>query len=70
MLKSLISNDLASVFRGAYNSSNNPVCVQSIRWRKGRWHPTAPSKVFRVPARVKQDPDERAELMRLSNNYR
>ncbi|XP_053694718.1 probable 28S ribosomal protein S26, mitochondrial [Sabethes cyaneus] len=37
--------------------------------RKPRWLGTAKSKLFRVPERPKQAPEERAELQRLYNNY-
>lgn len=53
-----------------FNVSNNPLSVQSVRWRKPLWLGTAKSKLFRVPPRRKQDPEERAELFRLSSNYK
>lgn len=70
MLKTVISG-LGSTIRSSYNISNNPTCVQCVRWRrKPRWMPTAKSKLFRVPERKKEDPEERAELMRLHHNYK
>lgn len=45
--------------------------LQILRWkRKPRWMPVAKSKIFRVPERPVIPEDERAELMRLYNNYR
>lgn len=70
MLKSVIAG-LAATPSSVYNVSASPACVQCVRWRrKPRWIPTAKSKMFRVPERVKEDPEERAELMRLHHNYK
>ncbi|XP_067633199.1 small ribosomal subunit protein mS26-like, partial [Eurosta solidaginis] len=45
--------------------------LEFVRWRrKPRWLPTAKSKLFRVPERKRQDPDEKAELKRINNNYK
>lgn len=45
--------------------------LEFVRWRrKPRWLPTAKSKMFRVPERKQQTPEEKAELMRLHNNYK
>ncbi|KAM7358244.1 mitochondrial ribosomal protein S26 [Cochliomyia hominivorax] len=56
---------------------NESKCGQSgfalefVRWRrKPRWLPTAKSKMFRVPERKEQSPEEKAELLRLHNNYK
>lgn len=52
-------------------SAGAPACLQSVRWhRKPRWVPIAKSKMFRVPERKQEDPEERAELMRLHHNYK
>lgn len=69
MLKTVL-NQLGTTVKSSYNISANPTCVQCVRWRKPRWLPVAKSKVFRVPERKKEDPEERAELMRLHQNYR
>lgn len=51
--------------------SNSYTNFQVLRWRrKPRWLPVAKSKMFRVPARPETPPEEKAELMRLYNNYR
>lgn len=53
------------------NISKNPVCVQSVRFRrKPRWLPTAKSKIFRIPVRPKLNEVERIELLRINNNYK
>lgn len=73
MLKSVITGLAtgAGATASVYNVSANPACVQCVRWRrKPRWIPTAKSKMFRVPERKPEDPEERAELMRLHNNYK
>ncbi|XP_037815995.1 probable 28S ribosomal protein S26, mitochondrial [Lucilia sericata] len=45
--------------------------LEFVRWRrKPRWLPTAKSKLFRVPERKQQTPEEKAELLRLHNNYK
>lgn len=68
MLRILVSNLSNSL---EHNIQTNSVRVISVRWRrKPRWLPVAKSKIFRVPERKKQDPDEKAELMRLNNNYK
>lgn len=53
-----------------YNISSNRLNVQSVRWRKPISLGTAKSKMFRVPPRRKEDPEERAELFRLNSNYK
>lgn len=55
-----------------YNVSNNPMNVQSVRWRKRKPISlgTAPSKMFRVPPRRREEAEERAELMRLNKTYK
>lgn len=53
-----------------YNIGNNLLNVQSVRWRKPLSLGTAKSKMFRVPERRKQDPEERAEMFRLHSNYK
>ncbi|CAL4105048.1 unnamed protein product, partial [Meganyctiphanes norvegica] len=42
---------------------------QTIKWRKTRWDPKAPSKIFRVTQRKKLPEDELREMTRLNNNY-
>lgn len=72
MLKNSL-NKLNATNRISYeflNITNNGLNVQSIRWRKPIALGTAKSKLFRVPPRRRQDPEERAELMRLSSNYK
>lgn len=45
--------------------------LEFVRWRrKPRWLPVAKSKQNRIIERKRQDPEERAELMRLHNNYK
>lgn len=53
-----------------FNVSNNPLSVQSVRWRKPIALGTAKSKLFRVPPRRRQEPEERAELFRITANYK
>lgn len=50
--------------------SGYPLNVQSVRWRKPISLGTAKSKLFRVPERRIEDPEERAELFRLNSNYK
>lgn len=51
--------------------SSHLASVQCVQYhRKPRWMPIAKSKMFRVPERRPQDPDESAELMRLHNRYK
>lgn len=72
MLRSVVCQRLW----GAIETSNVGVtnaggALQLVRWRrKPRWLPIAKSKMFRVPERKKEDPIERAELMRLHANYK
>lgn len=72
MLKSVIAGLAAAApMRSAYTIGASPTCVHSVRWhRKPRWVPVAKSKMFRVPERKPEDPEERAELMRLHQNYK
>ncbi|XP_076054395.1 mitochondrial ribosomal protein S26 [Oratosquilla oratoria] len=44
--------------------------AQIVRWRKPRWLPTAPSKMFRVPKRCVIPKEEVVEIQRIYNNYR
>lgn len=53
-----------------YNISSNRLNVQSVRWRRPIALGPSKSKMFRVPPRRKQDPEERAELFRLAANYK
>lgn len=53
-----------------YNVSNNALSVQTVRYRKPLHLGTAKSKLFRIPPRLKEDPEERAELHRLTKNYK
>ncbi|KAJ3653258.1 hypothetical protein Zmor_012519 [Zophobas morio] len=47
---------------------------QTVRWarkpRKPRWMPTAKSKMFKIPERIKYPEEENKEVLRLFNNYR
>lgn len=71
MLKSVIASLVSAPAKSVYNVSASPASVQCVRWRrKPRWIPTAKSKVFKVPERVREEPEERAELMRLHQNYK
>lgn len=54
----------------SFNVSNNPLSVQSVRWRKPIHLGTAKSKMFIVPPRRREDPEDRAELARLNRNYK
>ncbi|GLH01075.1 Probable 28S ribosomal protein S26, mitochondrial [Gryllus bimaculatus] len=48
----------------------NPVCKQSVRWRrKPPGTPLAKSKLFRIPPRPQVPEEERIELFRLTTNY-
>jgi len=47
-----------------------PVPNCFVRYRKKPWTPLSPTKLFRVPERVPQDPDEYAELFKLWARYR
>lgn len=44
--------------------------TQSVRWRKRRWMPVAPSKRFWVPKRLVIPKEEEEEIKRLYNIYR
>ncbi|XP_042890699.1 probable 28S ribosomal protein S26, mitochondrial [Penaeus japonicus] len=44
--------------------------VQSVRWRKPRWVPTAKSRLFTIPKRPVVPEEEAREIQRLYNNYR
>lgn len=51
--------------------TNCSVGLEFVRWRrKPRWLPVAKSKVFRVPERKPQSPEEKLELLRLHNHYK
>lgn len=51
--------------------TNCSVGLEFVRWRrKPRWLPVAKSKVFRIPERKPQSPDEKLELLRLHNHYK
>uniref|UniRef100_A0A336LUY8 Small ribosomal subunit protein mS26 n=1 Tax=Culicoides sonorensis TaxID=179676 RepID=A0A336LUY8_CULSO len=67
MLRNLLNKKaVASEYPAILESLN----VQ-VRWRrKPRWLGTAKTKVFRVPTRPVQDPEERAFMFKLSTNYR
>lgn len=67
----MLRNLLTKTASNGFNISNNPVCVQSVRWRrKPRWLPTARSKMFKVPERHILPDEEKQEWLRLNNNYR
>ncbi|CAD7005751.1 unnamed protein product [Ceratitis capitata] len=52
-------------------TTGSAFALEFVRWRrKPRWLPVAKSKLFRVPERKQQNADEKAELMRLHNNYK
>lgn len=74
MLRTAITNLNQSLRTSVYNISGNAIGVQSVRWARKPRKPihlgTAKSKMFRVPIRKKEDPEERAELMRLNKNYK
>ena len=71
MLRTTINKLLINNGKLDYNIINNSVTIQTVRWRrKPRWLPVAKSKLFRVPERVKQSPEESAELLRLHNVYK
>lgn len=67
---------MVSVLGSALAHHSPPVAsttsqLQLVRWRrKPRWLPVAKSKMFRVPERKPEDPQEREELMRLHTNYK
>lgn len=74
MLRTGISNLNTTLRASIYNVSCAAVNVQTVRWARKPRKPihlgTAKSKMFRVPERKKEDPEERQELMRLSKNYK
>ncbi|XP_063882079.1 small ribosomal subunit protein mS26-like [Scylla paramamosain] len=43
---------------------------QSVRWRKPRWLPVAPSKQFRIPKKPQVPEADVRELKRLNDNYK
>uniref|UniRef100_A0A1L8ECS9 Small ribosomal subunit protein mS26 n=1 Tax=Haematobia irritans TaxID=7368 RepID=A0A1L8ECS9_HAEIR len=52
-------------------TGNSGIALEFVRWRrKPRWLPVAKSKMFRVPERKEQSPEEKAELLRLHNIYK
>lgn len=71
MLKTLCNALTTPAKSGLFIVALHPASVQSVRWhRKPRWVPVAKSKIFKVPERRHEDPEERAELMRLHQNYK
>ncbi|XP_013108427.1 small ribosomal subunit protein mS26 [Stomoxys calcitrans] len=52
-------------------TGSSEFALEFVRWRrKPRWLPTAKSKMYRVPERKEQTTEEKAELLRLHNNYK
>lgn len=71
MFRAALSNIGVHLSQNINNISNNPVCVQCVRWRrKPRWLPVAKSKLYRVPERKRGPEEEYTELLRLHNTYR
>lgn len=72
MLRSFLSKSaFDSLTANGFNISNNPACVQSVRWRrKPRWLPMAKSKLFKIPPRPVMPEEEKHEWLRLNNNYK
>lgn len=53
------------------NSHNKGSFLSIVRFnRKPRWMPTAPSKMFRIPERVKLPAEEAEEWKRININYK
>jgi len=72
MLKSTINCLTVSAKANIYNATGSAINVLSVRHlrvRKPIYLGTAKSKLFRVPPRRKDPPEERAESLRLMRNY-
>lgn len=66
MLRALITRTTVAESAAVLDSMN-----LQVRWRrKPRWWGTAKTKVFRVPERRKEDPEEHEMLYKLYSNYR
>lgn len=70
MLQRTVSLTLRSLQQWYPISDISLAGLQSVRWRKSRWDPKAPSKIFRVTQRKKLPDEEYRELTRLNNNYK
>ncbi|CRL02046.1 CLUMA_CG015061, isoform A [Clunio marinus] len=72
MLRNLLGKTtIDSLSANGFNISYNPVCVQSVRWRrKPRWIPKAKTKIFRIPNHKPLLPEETHEWLRINNNYK
>lgn len=62
----MMQNSLNSLKNGNFKGP----LLQFVRYRKPRWMPTAPSKLFRVPTRPVLPADEAAEWKRINMNYK
>jgi len=54
------------------NCARQPACCTQlifVRWRKPRWVPTAPSKIFKLPNRKRPPADEARERKVLKDRY-
>ena len=50
-------------------SRNGPLRLIFVRWRKPRWIPKAPSKIYRVRTPTETDPEEQAFLLKQQHIY-
>ncbi|XP_037934439.1 probable 28S ribosomal protein S26, mitochondrial [Teleopsis dalmanni] len=65
------SNILTRLTISDVKCANSALSLEFVRWRrKPRWLPVAKSKMFKVPERPFEPPEEKAELKRLHNIYK
>uniref|UniRef100_A0A1B6DPR9 Small ribosomal subunit protein mS26 n=1 Tax=Clastoptera arizonana TaxID=38151 RepID=A0A1B6DPR9_9HEMI len=71
MFKKIAENCIFKKHSASWPIPFNPTNYQFLRWyRKPRWVPVAPSKMFRVPERKRYPAEETVEVIRLNNIYR
>lgn len=75
IIRNCVNQGYCIAARGVYPSSLNISrgsipCMQQVRWRKPRWVPKAPSKIFVVREPTPIDPEEYAMMSTLYNHYR
>ena len=51
-------------------TADESIFTRLVRWRKRRWSPRAPSKIYYVRTPTPMDPNETEELRDRYNNYR
>ena len=67
---SIINNFTKSNFGVlTFTSRNGPLSLIFVRWKKPRWIPKAPSKIYRVRTPTEVDPVEHAFLIKQQHRY-